>query len=494
MIALPLILPLAAAGVLLLVKKENRTLIRALAVGSTGLAFALALLLWLRYDASPGGLQFEVNLPWVPSLGIRYHAGLDGVSAVMILLHGLVSFSAVLVSASIRERVKEYHIFLLILIASIYGVFTSFDLFFLYFFYEMAVIPMYPLIGMWGSRNKEYASMKLTLYITAGAVLALVGILALYQFSPVKTFDLIELREAVAREPFPPNFQKWCAAAILFGFGVIASLWPTHSWSPIGYAAAPSAVSMLHAGVLKKLGPYLMIRIALAFLPEGSRFWLSIIAWLAMVNILYAGYCAMVQRDLKFVIGFSSVSHMGYVLLALACLNEVALNGAVFLMFSHGVMAASAFALIGYVYDQTHTRMIDELKGGLAKPLPFIAVCFLATAMASLGLPGFSNFAAEILIFFGAWKTYPVQTVAAAFGLLVTAVYLLRAARSVFFGEARGVFPDLRDARTLVQKAPFVLLLGALLIFGFFPNWMVGKMGTTVKALAVQFEPAGARP
>ncbi len=486
MIILLVLVPLLGSLVVLSMPKNQTAWIRRTGVGCCAINFFLSLFFIFCYNASKGGIQFEVFFPWVPSLGIGYHAGLDGISVVMILLHSLVSLSGSLVSYSIKERVKEYYIFYLLLVASIFGVFSSWDLFFLYFFYEMAVIPMYPLIGIWGSKNKEYATMKLTLYITGGAVLALVGILALYQVTGLKTFDVLALKDQLAQNPLPKSFQIWATPLLIFGFGVIASLWPTHSWSPIGYAAAPSAVSMIHAGVLKKLGPYLMIRTVLSLMPYGARFWFPLVATFCVINILYAGYCAMVQRDLKFMIGFSSVSHMGYVLLGLACLNETALTGAVLLMFSHGVMAALAFALIGTLYDQTHTRMIDELGGGLAKKVPFLAFCFVMTSMASLGLPGFSNFIAEIMIFFGAWKTFLWQTVAAVFGILVTAVYLLRAIRKVFFGRETVRRSSLKDAVTFFERIPYALLLSALLIFGFFPGLLVHKIETGVRPLTDQ--------
>ncbi|MBI4550464.1 MAG: NADH-quinone oxidoreductase subunit M [Candidatus Omnitrophica bacterium] len=483
MISLLVLFPLIGAAAVLLTARDNPAVIRRVAAWSCGASLLLALLLVFSFDRFAGGVQFEMRRPWVESLGISFHAGLDGISAVMILLHGLVSFSGALVSYSIKERVKEYFVFYLLLVASIYGVFISLDVFFLYLFYEMAVIPMYPLIGIWGSKNKEYATMKLTLFITAGAVLALVGIIAVYQMAGLKSFDLIELQRHFAVQPLPQRFQKWAFPFLVFGFGVIASLWPTHSWSPIGYAAAPSAVSMIHAGVLKKLGPYLILRLALGFMPDGARIWLPVVAALAMVNILYAGYCAMVQKDLKFIIGFSSVSHMGYILLGLACLNEAGLTGAVLLMFSHGVMAASAFSLIGFVYDQTHTRRVDELGGGLARKVPFIAVCFIMTAMASLGLPGFSNFISEILIFFGSWKVFPLFAAIGIFGVLVTSIYLLRTVKQVFYGPQTVSWEGLKDAVTVRARAPYLILIGALLVAGFFPQLLVGRIRSGVEPL-----------
>lgn len=483
MVSLLVLIPLFASVIVLLIPRGGEAHVRRVATLSCLATLFLSLYIIVAYDVSRGGIQREIILSWSPTMGIQYHTGADGLGVVMILLHSLISLSGVMVSYSIKDRVKEYYFFFLLLIASIYGVFTSFDLFFLYFFYEMAVIPMYPLIGMWGSKNKEYATMKLTLYITAGAVIALIGILALYHAVGFKTFDLVELRNYFTAHPLPGSFQIWVSGLVIFGFGVIASLWPTHSWSPIGYAAAPSAVSMIHAGVLKKMGPFLMIRIALSIMPEGVRFWLPIVSVLCMANILYAGYCAMAQKDLKFIIGFSSVSHMGYVLLGLACLNEAGLAGAVLLMFSHGVMAALAFALVGFVYEQTHTRDVEELGGGLARKLPFIATCFALTAMASLGLPGFSNFVAEILILFGSWKAYPVQAVVAVVGLVVTSVYLLRAVRNVFFGTARVSWESLKDARSFMDRSPYVLLLSALVVFGFFPQFLVDRIDAGIRTV-----------
>lgn len=468
---LPL-LPLAAALLLLFFPEEKVDFFRQVAIGTTSLCLAATVFLFLRFPAGSGGYSFVFRMAWLPPLGISYQVGVDGMGMTLVLLHALVSTSGAFVSCWIRERVKEYMIFYLILVASIYGVFTSLDLFFLYLFYEMSVIPMYPLIGIWGSQNKEYASMKLTVYITAGAVLALAGILSLYGAAGLNTFDLIAIREVLDKQPLDLGLQRWVAPFLLFGFGVIASLWPLHSWSPIGYAAAPSAVSMLHAGVLKKMGPYILLRLVFTFLPQGAQVWFPWIAGLATVNILYAAFAAMDQKDLKFLIGFSSVSHMGYVLLGIASANQTALAGTVFLMFSHGVMAASAFALVGYVYEKTHSRMIPDL-GGLAKRLPFVSVCFVMTALASAGVPGFSNFVSELLIFIGTWRVYRVASVLAVVGILFTAVYLLRAVRKVFFGRLTREWKNVEDPAGWLGRFPFALLLGSLLLFGFWPQGLL---------------------
>jgi len=325
-------------------------------------------------------------------------------------------------------------------------------------YYELTLIPLYPMICIWGSKDKAYGAMKLTLFITAGAILTLVGILLLYREVGLYTFDFIEIQKSVRLLEFPWYYERMIAPLFLIGFGVIASLWPLHSWSPIGYASAPTSVSMLHAGVLKKMGPYLILRLAITLLPNGVRHWADPLAVLACIGILYAGYAAVRQTDLKFIIGFSSVSHMGYILLAFAAMTPTALSGAVLLMFSHGVMAAATFACIGYLYEKTHAREVFDY-GGLSKTMPFIAMCFIMTSFASLGLPGFSNFVSELMVFIGSWSRYPLIVSLAIFGILITALYLLRMVRHVCYGEPRqNAWPQLEDAKTWEQKFPFPLL------------------------------------
>lgn len=482
------LLPLLAAGIILLLPSTRQSEIRAIVVSSMFLTLLFSVILIFNFDPAVKSFQFNTYIPWVSSLGISFHMGLDGIGVVMVLLHGILSFAGALVSQSIRQNVKFYSVFYLILVSSIFGVFTSLDLFFLYLFYEMSVIPLYPLIGIWGSQNREYAAMKLTLYISLGAVLALVGFLSVYFMSGLQTFDLLALQKT----SFPIPFQLWCAPLMIFGFGVIASLWPFHSWSPIGYAAAPTAVSMLHAGVLKKLGIFLIIRVVLTLLPEGAKYWFPIVAILCVVNILYGAWAAMAQKDMKFVIGFASVSHMGYAFLGIASLNELGLTGTVFFMFAHGIMAALCFALIGFIYDQTHTRMIPEL-GGLAKQMPFISVCFVMAAFASSGLPGFANFVSEVLIFFSAWEIYRWQTVLAIFGIVVTATYMLRMIRDVFFGELKPEWDKIKDAQGLWEKLPYGLLVMVLLIFGFWPSFLLNIIRPTTAEIINQFVIAGER-
>ncbi len=470
--------PLLAAGAVLLVPSSRSNLIRGIVIGTTFLTLLFSLILVFNFDQSMSSFQFHTYIPWISSLGISFHMGLDGIGVVMVLLHGILSFTGALISRSINQKIKLYFVFYLLLVSSIFGVFTSLDLFFLYLFYEMSVIPLYPLIGIWGSQNREYAAMKLTLYISLGAVLALVGLISVYAVSGLQTFDLLILQKA----SFPTQFQLWCAPLMIFGFGVIASLWPFHSWSPIGYAAAPTAVSMLHAGVLKKLGIFIIIRVVLTLLPEGAKFWLPVVVVLCIINILYGAWAAMAQKDMKFVIGFASVSHMGYAFLGMACLNELGLTGTVFFMFAHGIMAALCFALIGFIYDQTHTRMIPEL-GGLAKQIPFISVCFVMAAFASSGLPGFANFVSELLIFFSAWELYRWPTILAIFGIVITATYMLRMIRNVFFGELKPEWNKIEDARGFWGKLPYGLLVTVLLIFGIWPSLLLNIIRPTTESL-----------
>ncbi len=465
-------IPLLAAAVILTIPKEQQRLLRSIAITACALPFLLTLYHLWQFDLSRTGYQFVQRYPWLPAFGIQYQAGFDGINLTFCLLHALVSLAGVFVAARTQERPKEFLFYYLILTGSIYGVFTCLDLFFLYLYYEMTLIPLFPMIGIWGSQNKEYGAMKLTLFITTGAMLALFGLLLLYDKLGLNSFDLILIQDTLRTEPLGQTFQQLLAPFILVGFGVMASLWPLHSWSPIGYAAAPTAVSMLHAGVLKKMGPYFIIRVAVSFLPAGTAYWALSLAILAAIGIVYAGFAAIRQKDMKFMVGFSSVSHMGYVLLGIATLNLTGLSGAVLLIFSHGVMAACTFACIGFLYEQTHVRSLTDY-GGLSKQVPFVAICFIMASMASLGLPGFSNFIAELMVFIGAWPVYPGLVILAVLGILITAIYLLRAIQKVCYGPVNPRWNQLRDAQSFAERFPFVLLLGALLLFGFWPNGLL---------------------
>jgi NADH-quinone oxidoreductase subunit M len=476
------LLPVVTTAVIFFVPAERKTLIRRISVGAALATMALGVKLFFDYDQEAAGFQFIYRIDWVPSLGIQYQLGVDGVSIAMVMLTSIVYLAGGLVSCFVEDRAKDFYILLNALVAGVFGVFLSLDLFFFYFFYELAVVPMYLLIGYWGSTNREYASMKLTLYLTAGAVVALLGLLMLYfsGITEVPTFDLLAIFAAVEQgNGLSVADQRILFPLLLVGFATIAPMWPLHTWSPGGHAAAPSAASMMHAGVLMKLGSYAIIRIALPILPEGAVIWLPVVAVLCCFNIIYGGLVAMNQRDMKFVIGYSSSSHMGYVLLGVASISVMGLDGAVFLMFAHGVMTALAFSLIGFFYEQTHTRMLDDL-GGLMKQIPFVGICFMMMAMASLGLPGFANFASELLILVGTWERYPIAVILAVFGLVIGATYLLRTVRSAFLGEMDPRWSEVKDAVSPLQRAPFILLLGVLLLFGFYPRPLVTLIETGI--------------
>jgi NADH-quinone oxidoreductase subunit M len=489
------LLPLASAFLAFLLPAKKPGAIRALAIFATGVSLLLTLYVFSQFDRTNAGYQFVFAHEWVKSLGIHLKFGVDGISMTLLLLVGFVSFAGALISHEIHDRQKEYYILFLALTTGISGTFCSMDLFFFYFFYELAVIPMYLLIGMYGSlpagkhgRTKEYATMKLTLYLTAGAVMALVGLLMIYYATGTMDIERLQNNIWIAR-----SVQLRAFPLLLFGFGFLASMWPFHTWSPLGYAAAPTAASMMHAGVLKKLGAYGIIRLALPLLPEGAKQWVDVLAVLCLFNILYAGWTALTQRDWKFVIGYSSVSHMGYVLLGIATLNVVGVSGAVLLMFAHGVMAALTFSLIGWFYHQTHNRNVPDLSG-LARKIPFIGTCMVMAVMASSGLPGFANFVSEVMVFIGAWQQgstlFRVAAICAVWGIVVTATYLLWAVRTSFFGPFDEKWNMLKDAVALKHKFPYALLIAALLVVGFWPRVLTDIIRPSVAVQVLKTEAA----
>ncbi len=475
-----MLLPTIGFGLLFFVPSDNAALIRKIASTALLLPFLLALWVFAAYDHGTGGFQFVENIPWVVPFGISYHLGVDGINALLTLLVGIGSFCACLASQP-KERVKEYYILLLAMVIGTYGAFMSLDIFFFFFLHEIATIPTFLMIAIWGSARRDYAAMKLTLYLTAGASLALIGLLALYYTVGLNTFDFVQIQQHLAANPIPVAIQNWIFPLIAVGFGITLTLWPFHTWAPVGYAEAPTAVSMLHAGVLKKLGAYAILRFAIQLMPEAAHTWMPIIAGLAVINILFCGLVALTQRDMKYILGYSSCSHMGYILLGLACMNTISLNGVVLLMFAHGVMAALAFALAGFVANQTTTRNLDEL--GLAKRMPFIATCFIMAAMASAGVPGFANFAAEIMVLLGAWDQYPFYTVLAVLGIVITAIYMLKAIRFGFQGDVNPRWSKVVDAQTWAAKLPFVILMAALMLVGCFPSLILKHIDSGTKAV-----------
>ncbi len=473
--------PLIGLLTIMALPKEKLTAIRCTAATASLISLVTSIVVCVTYDRQAAGMQFVEKIAWIKSFGVSYHLGVDGISAPMALLTGIVIFTGVLVSWSIEERVKQYFVNLLLLVTGVLGVFCSLNLFFFFFFYELAVLPMFLLIGAWGSGSEyfsqEYGAWKLTLQLLGASVLLVVGILSLWSLSGVRTFDIVVL----SRNIFPQSTQTALFPVLCLGFGALAAMWPFHSWSPIGHATAPTAASMLHAGVLMKLGAYGILRVAIGILPQGAKVWMPYVAMLAIVNIVYGALAAIAQTDFKFVIGYSSVSHMGIVVLGLATLNRVGISGAVFQMFSHGIMTAAFFALVGIIYHQTHTRDIREF-GGLAAKIPIVAGVFVLAGLTSLGLPGTSGFVAEFLVFMGAFKAYKVITFLAIIGSAVTAAFVMRVVKRVFFGPFNERWAKLHDA-TSFEMIPLVILTSVQVVFGIHPGILVSLINIGVKSI-----------
>jgi NADH-quinone oxidoreductase subunit M len=469
--------PLLAAVALVLVPRNYRVVIRAVALLATFVSMLLAVKMFCQFVAGQAGYQFEQLIPWVESLGISYHVGVDGLNVGLILMGAIVAFAAACCSFEIQSREKEFYILLLVMSGGILGAFASLDLFFFYFLHELALVPTFIMIGVWGrGERKNYATFQITLYLSIGALIALIGLIALYVQSGANTFDIPKLTEYVQAHPLAAHSQNFIFPLLLFGFGILVSLWPFHTWAPLGYGSAPSPTAMLHASVLKKFGLYGLIRVALPLMPQAAQHWMQILAWLCLGNILYVGWVAMRQKDLNLLIGNSSVAHMGFIFLGIASLNLIGVTGAVVIMIAHGFLAALTFALSGYIYQQTGTLEMKEL-GGLLRKLPFIGTALLMAAMAGCGLPGFANFVGEVTVFFGAWKVFPLVTGLALWGaLMIGALYMLRAMRSVLHGPLPEKWSGIPDAAHVWRKLPYALLLASLLIFGCFPRLLTEKI------------------
>jgi len=503
LIAIPF---LTAVAVVLTPARQWRS-IRWIAASGTGLHLALTGVMTWRYWQAAGQdaaamkgalfskLYLVERVPWFPSLGIHYFVGVDGISVAMVMLTSIIIFTGVLASWYVETRTKEFFALLLTLVTGVFGVFLSFDLFQFFMFYELAVLPMYLLIGIWGTGPKEYAAMKLTLMLLMGSAFVLVGFLALYHVSGLHTFDLQQL----ARAKFSGAFQKWAFPMIFVGFGVIGALYPLHTWSPDGHSSAPTAVSMLHAGVLMKLGGYGALRIAVYLLPEGAVTWGLFFMVLATVSIVYGAFVAVMQKDLKYFTAYSSVSHCGFVLFGVAALNMMGFKGAVIQMFSHGIMTGLFFGLIGMVYGRTHTRIIPEM-GGLAKVMPWLASAFYIGGLASLGLPGLSGFIAESHVFLGGFFGNPwtggtvmqVLTIIATTSIVITAVYVLRGLATVFQGPITNPnFTALTDA-TLPEKISSGLLVATLAVVGLLPWYFINLIEPSLMPLLNRLHQSGA--
>ena len=523
-------IPLLGALAMLALPKHDRLFARIIPLVATFASLVLSGFMFLAFngaEAGYGGYKFVTQIPWVESLGISYTVGVDGINLGLILMGSIVAFAAACVSWEIHEREKEFYILLLLMTGGILGAFASLDLFFLYFFHELALVPTFIMIGVWGrGQDKNYATFQITMYLSLGALIALAGLILLYLSAPVRTFDLVMLTDAVRATPINAHMQGIIFPLLMFGFGILVSLWPFHTWAPLGYGSAPTATAMLHAGVLKKFGLYGLIRVALPLLPDGlnspvvsqSTFahfplswcpylfqeilmgmgWLDLLAFLCLGNIFYCGLVAIRQKDLNLLIGNSSVAHMGFVFLGIASLSLVGITGAVMVMIAHGLLAALSFGLSGYIYQQTNTLEISRL-GGLLRQMPFVGAALVMAMLAGCGLPGFANFVGEAMVFFGAWEEPTLRFVvvmALWSALVIGAVYMMRGVRNVLHGPAKVEWAGVVDANDAWRRLPFALLLASLFLFGFFPRLLTDKIKVSAEPIvnmAHSVKPSGAK-
>jgi NADH-quinone oxidoreductase subunit M len=484
-------LPMLVVVALVLIPGRYQTVVRWTGVGAGLLLLVGSIYAFWVFDYGADAETFQLIrvYPWVEQLGIDFRLGVDGIGVLMVLLTGIVSFASAIIALRRDDDQKPYYLLLYLLIAGVYGTFVSIDLFFLFFFYELAVVPMFLLIGIWGSsstyatfaRTKEYGAMKLVIMLVGGSVLVWVAIIAIYVQVGLGTFDILTLQEAISGGALSPTFQRIVFPLVMVGFGVLAGLWPFHTWSPDGHVAAPTSVSMLHAGVLMKLGAFGIIRVGMTLLPGGMGDWALVLFILATANVIYGAIAAMAQTDLKYVIGYSSVSHMGYVLMGIATMDPLGLTGAALQMFSHGVMTALFFAAVGGIYDRTHTRDTMVLNG-LASRMRWGTAFFIIAGLTSLGLPGLSGFIAELMVFIGAFRTEPWLGVLGVIGAAITAVYMLRLIARVFFGPRSRDWDRLPDLSRTEWIAASALVIPIMFV-GIYPQPFLRVLSPAVDAL-----------
>lgn len=481
------ILPLLGALLILLIPRNFKLVIRSIALLATCLSMLEAIHMFVQFDSGQAlrGYQFEERHVWAPDFHVSYHVGVDGINLGLILMGAVVVFAAVCVSYQIKSREKEFYLLLLGMGGGILGAFASLDLFFFYFFHELALVPTFIMIGVWGrGEDKDYATFQITIYLSFGALLALLGLIGLYLQLPLgeRTFDIPALTAYFQAHPMSDGAQHWIFPLLLFGFGILVSLWPFHTWAPLGYGSAPTGTAMVHAGVLKKFGLYGLIRIALPMMPMAAQQWGYILSALCLGNILYCGLVAMRQRNLNMLIGNSSVAHMGFAFLGIASLSLIGLTGTVLVMVAHGFLAALTFALSGYLRDEVKTLDMTQM-GGLLRRLPFIGAVMIMAMLAGCGMPGFAGFPGEALVLFGNWGQSEVITGLAIWGALVIAgVYMLRAIRNIWHGDKE--WPHISDATSLWRKIPYSLLLTGLLVFGCFPRLLTDNIKASIAPVA----------
>src|SRR5881409_108067 len=455
---------------------------RKMAVAASVLTLGATLLLLASFSPEQHDFQEVTSFPISSEWHLSFTTGIDGLSLALVLLAAIVTVAAVWFAGKIDKYQNAFYACLLFISGGAIGAFASIDLFFFYAFHELALIPTFLLIGIWGSGNRVAAAWKITIYLAIGSFILLLGLILLYQSVPLgwRSFDIRALTVGASMGLIPADAQHHIYLLLLVGFGILVSLFPFHTWAPEAYASAPAPAAMLHAGVLKKFGLYGLLRLATPLLPEGARQWTGLLVVLLLGNIIYVGLVTIAQKRLDWMLGYSSVMHMGYIFLGIASASILGATGAVVLMFAHGLSIALLFAIAGELRKRTDTLILDEL-GGLGKVMPFAGLAFGLGAFAAIGLPGFANFAGEILIFFGAFQNgwemerfhiFQIATVLGLWGVVISAVYMLRAYRKTFMGTLGNRWKELVDLRPAL-RVPVTLLVGALLCYGFFPQSFV---------------------
>jgi NADH-quinone oxidoreductase subunit M len=469
--------PIVAAALIMLGAPARKT-----ALLASALTFATAAFLFASFRHGQSDFQHVTSFSISPEWRLSFTTGVDGLSAVMLLLASIVTLAAIWFAGTVERYENAFYSCLLLISGGAIGAFASIDLFFFYAFHELALIPTFLLIGIWGSGNRVAAAWKITIYLAIGSFILLLGLILLYQSFPLasRSFDIRTLQTAASMGQITADAQRHVYLLLLIGFGILISLFPFHTWAPEAYAAAPAPAAMLHAGVLKKFGLYGLLRLTIPMLPEGAHYWTTLLVVLLLGNIIYVGLVTIAQNRLDWMLGYSSVMHMGYIFLGIASFSVLGMTGAVVLMFAHGLSIALLFGLAGELRRRTGTLAFDEL-GGLARAMPFAGLAFGLGMFAAVGLPGFANFAGEIMIFFGAFRKgweigrlhmFQIATILALWGVVISTVYMLRAYRKTFMGTIREQWQKLSDLRPAL-RVPITLLVAALLCYGFFPQSLV---------------------
>lgn len=495
-VSLAVFLPAAGAVVIGLVPGRRERLARVLAIAFTGAALAVGIAMLFGFDYGSGrGLQFELSARWISAIDIRYHVGVDGISLPLLELTLLLTFLCAVYSYRVIPepgRTKGFLALMLVLETGMAGTFVAFDLMLFFVFWETVLVPMYFMIGIWGSSNRQYASLKFFVYTLTGSVFMLLGFIGMFVLATPHTFDIVTLQRVAATAPFAKNLQVLIFAGVFLGFAVKVPMWPFHTWLPDAHTEAPTVGSVLLAGVMLKMGAYGFIRIALPILPQAARIWAPAIGILGTIAIVYAALACLAQRDLKRLIAYSSVGHMGFVMLGIATLTSVGINAAVFGMVAHGIITGMLFFLVGSVYDRYHTRQIAEIGGGMQLALPRMGAAFWFVALASLGLPGLAGFWGEVLSLYSSYRPavdhvglYRTLMVFGGIGTILTAGYLLWTVQRINLGE----IPDMWRERALpdvsrIEWMAWTPLLAGIVVLGLFPRMVLGVSNEAVAGLA----------